>query len=66
MKDIDDILAVQEMPFTQHSAEALFNTLESIKNCPLPVEVFDAFLFQYAKERDLVDARFFAQCEWGC
>ena len=54
------------MPFTGHSPEALHNTLTSITECSLPTEVFDAFLSEYAKTKDLNKARFFAMCEWDC
>lgn len=50
------------MPFTGHSAEDLRTTLQSIADSPLPVELFDAFLFDYVKTKDLGEARFFAAC----
>lgn len=54
------------MPFTGHTGEELFTTLESITNSPLSVELFDAFLSEYVKTKDLQKARFFASCEWDC
>lgn len=54
------------MPFTGHDAKHLHATLKSIADSPLPVELFDAFLAEYAKTKDLEKARFFAQCEWDC
>lgn len=54
------------MPFTDHEADSLFNTLDSIAKCPLPTEVFDAFLWHYGKHKDLEAARFFAFTEWDC
>lgn len=54
------------MPFTGHKAEHLSKTLNSISECSLPVEVFDAFLREYRETGDLDKARFFAACEWDC
>ena len=54
------------MPFSGHSPEDLHVTLKSITNSSLPVEVFDAFLSEYAKTKDLDKALFFASCEWDC
>lgn len=54
------------MPFTGHTVTELENTLNSIANCALPIEVFDAFLSEYLETGDLAKARFFAQCEWDC
>ena len=54
------------MPFTGYSPEDLYNTLKSISECSLPVEVFDAFLSEYARSKDLKKARHFAACEWDC
>lgn len=49
-----------------HDMDELNNVLESIISCPLPLEVFDAFLAEYKRSGDLDTARFFAQCEWDC
>lgn len=54
------------MPHSQHEAEHLRLTLNSIIECPLPLEVFDAFLAEYARTKNLDEARFFAMCEWDC
>jgi len=54
------------MPFTGEEPQKLHDTLKSIAEYPLPVEVFDAFLREYAESKDLDKARFFAQCEWDC
>ena len=54
------------MPSSGHSPEELELTLKSIAECPLPIEVFDAFLSEYKKTGSLSEARFFAQCEWDC
>ena len=54
------------MPFTGHKAEHVYETLESIVNSGMPVEIFDAFLSEYIKTADLDKARFFAMCEWDC
>jgi len=54
------------MPFTGHGAEHLFATLNSITNSGLSVEIFDAFLAEYARSKDLDKARHFAMCEWDC
>jgi len=53
-------------PFTGEPQEDLKAILLSISDSPLPVEVFDAFLAEYARTKDLQGARFFAQCEWDC
>tara|TARA_R110000803_G_scaffold36909_1_gene79394 strand:+ start:708 stop:893 length:186 start_codon:yes stop_codon:yes gene_type:complete len=52
--------------FSGHEFKDIQECLESIANCPLPTEVFDAFLSEYKKTGDLGAARFFAQCEWDC
>lgn len=52
------------MPFTSHTASDLMEALTNISTCPLPVEVFDAFLSEYAKTQSLEDAWWFARCEW--
>lgn len=49
-----------------HDLEEVQATLKSISECPLPVEVFDAFLKEYKETGDLAKARFYAQCEWDC
>lgn len=54
------------MPFTGHGVIHLKNTLESIYKCKMPVEVFDAFLAEYVKTKDLDKARFYAFSEWDC
>jgi len=54
------------MPFSGHEAGHLEATLRSIVESELPAEVFDAFLFEYGKTKDLDKSRFFAQCEWDC
>ncbi len=54
------------MPFTGHNAIDLKNTLESIYKCEMPVEVFDAFLSDYVKTKNLDEARLFAMLEWDC
>jgi hypothetical protein len=55
-----------KMPFSGHDAEHLAAALDSIVKCSLPIEVFDAFLAEYAKTKDLDKARNFAMCEWDC
>jgi hypothetical protein len=55
-----------EMPFTGHDIGSLQQILESIYKCPMPIEVFDAFLAEYAKSKDLDKARGFAFSEWDC
>jgi len=52
--------------FSGHDFEDIHNTLKSITDCPLPTEVFDAFLSEYKKTGDLNASRFFAECEWDC
>lgn len=54
------------MPFTGHTPEELSATFKSIAECSMPVEVFDAFLAEYVRTKDLGKARFFASCEWDC
>ena len=49
-----------------HDLQDVYETFKSIKECPLPTEVFDAFLAEYARTKDLKEARFFAMCEWDC
>ena len=54
------------MPFTGHKPEHLYAILKSIADSPLSVELFDAFLAEYIKTKDLDKARFFGLCEWDC
>jgi hypothetical protein len=54
------------MPFTGHNPGHLLATLKSISESSLSVEIFDAFLSEYVKTKDLDKARFFATCEWDC
>lgn len=54
------------MPFTGHKPEDLLQALNSINESGMPVEIFDAFLAEYCRSKDLIEARFFAQCEWDC
>ena len=54
------------MPFTGHTPEKLKETLKSIIESGLPIEVFDAFLAEYVRTQCLDKARFFAMCEWDC
>jgi len=56
----------EPMPFTGHDAQHLETCLKSIIESGLPIEVFDAFLAEYVKTKDLDKARFFAACEWDC
>jgi len=70
MSKLDSKLEVSmgapEMPFTGHNADHLAETLKSIVESGLAVEVFDAFLAKYKETGDLDKARFFAACEWDC
>ena len=54
------------MPFSGHSAKELQACLQSIAECSLPVEVFDAFLHNYKQTGSLGEARAFACSEWDC
>ena len=54
------------MPFTGHDPKQLQEILKSIIESGMPVEIFDAFLGEYVKTKDLNKARFFAMCEWDC
>ena len=54
------------MPFTGHEARRLQDMLHSIVTSTMPVEVFDAFLAEYARSKDLDKARSFAHSEWDC
>lgn len=54
------------MPFSGHDAQHLSSTLKSITESGLPIEIFDAFLAEYSRTKDLDKARFFAMCEWDC
>ena len=54
------------MPFTGHTVVELLHTLESIYDSEMQVEIFDAFLYNYAKTKNLAEARLFAQLEWDC
>jgi len=53
-----------KMPFSGHSPEDLSNCLDFINNCGLTIEAFDAFLSDYAENKDLQSAIWFASCEW--
>ena len=55
-----------QMPFTGEHPQKLADTLRGIVECSLPIEVFDAFLSEYSKTKDLDKSRFFAMCEWDC
>lgn len=54
------------MPFSGHEPDHLMATLKSITESSMPAEIFDAFLSEYAKTKDLDRARAFAMCEWDC
>ena len=62
----NQLAITRAMPFTGHNAKHLEACLKSITESGLPAEVFDAFLAEYVKTKDLDKARFFAQCEWDC
>ncbi len=48
------------MQFTGHKPEQLLSVLNYIAECDLPLEMFDAFLDDYAETRDLRSALVFA------
>ena len=52
--------------FTGEYHEVLQNVLQDMAESPLPSELFDAFLHEYATSGDVMKARFFAACEWDC
>lgn len=52
--------------FSGHTLNDVYETFKSIKECSLQTEVFDAFLAEYARTKDLGKARFYAMCEWDC
>ena len=45
-----------------HPLDEVHDMLKSIVKSELPVEIFDAFLKEYAETKDLHKARFYAQC----
>ena len=57
---------MSDMPFTGHTVVDLVHTLELIYNSQMQVELFDAFLYEYAKTKDLEKAICFADLEWDC
>lgn len=66
LADPKAVIIDDDMPFTHHSASHLWAILKSIVESPLPIEVFDAFLSEYANGKNLDEARSFAQSEWDC
>ena len=52
------------MPLSGHKPSELVNALRFINECGLPIEVFDAFLAEYAKTNNLEKSIWFATCEW--
>lgn len=52
--------------FSGHEFSEISEILKSIVTCPLPAEVFDAFLAEYKRSGDLERARYYAMCEWDC
>jgi hypothetical protein len=55
-----------KMMFTEHTDEELWKILEWLRNTPLPIECFDAFLAEYGRTKNIATARFFALSEWDC
>lgn len=56
----------ESMPFTGHTGDDLWEVLNYINASPMPVEMFDSFLAEYADTKDLRKSLFAAQCEWDC
>jgi len=54
------------MPFTGHTSKEIRSTLVQIVKCGMPIEVFDAFLAEYARSKDLNKSMKFAFDEWDC
>ena len=49
-----------------HPFSELQEVLDFINDKELAVELFDAFLAEYARTKDIGKAIFFARCEWDC
>ena len=52
------------MPFTEISADDLRTVLIYMNKCEMPIEFFDALLFEYANSKDLGKAINFARSAW--
>lgn len=53
-----------KMPFTNESREDLEEVLMRIIHNPLCIEIFDAFLGNYEKSKDLKGSLYSALIEW--
>ncbi len=52
--------------FTEHTTIELTDAITWLKETHLPIECFNAFLYNYKKTGDLVSAILFARSEWDC
>jgi ribosome biogenesis GTPase A len=55
-----------KMPFTGIEAETLTNVLNFLASSDMATELFDAFLFDYSRCKNLDEALSFARREWDC